>query len=131
MPIDGAHPLDKVLDAACEHARATGLSPLFAYTLLAGNNDSEDDARALAHLLLDFARRCGRRPRLSLIAYNSIGDNDPFLRTAPPAEEQFREALIAAGVIPTHRYSGGSDVGAACGQLAGRSDRVHPSTTDH
>jgi len=123
MPIDIAHPLDKVLVAAGEHARATGLSPLFAYTLLAGQNDSPDDARALAALVLDFGARYGRRPRLSLIAYNAIGGDDPYLRTAPPVEEQFRQALIAAGVIPTHRYSGGSDVGAACGQLAGRSNR--------
>jgi 23S rRNA (adenine2503-C2)-methyltransferase len=118
MPIDEAHPLEETIAAAGEHARATGLAPLFAYTLLAGQNDSDEHARALAELVLDFTARFARRPRLSLLAYNAIGGDDPFVRTAPDIEEQFRQTLIDRGVIPTRRYSGGSDVGAACGQLA-------------
>jgi len=118
MPIDEAHPLEEAIAAAGEHARTTGLAPLFAYTLLAGHNDSPDDARALAALVLDFFARFARRPRLSLLAYNAIGGDDPFVRTEPHVEEQFRQTLIDCGVIPTRRYSGGSDVGAACGQLA-------------
>jgi 23S rRNA (adenine2503-C2)-methyltransferase len=118
MPIDASHPLEEVLLAAGDHARATGLSPLFAYTLLAEHNDSREDADALAELVLDFASRYARRPRLSLIAYNSIGENDPYRRTAPDVEARFRDGLIARSVFPTRRYSGGWDVGAACGQLA-------------
>jgi 23S rRNA (adenine2503-C2)-methyltransferase len=57
---------------------------------------------------------------VSLIPYNAIGPNDPFERSDPDREEAFREALIAEGVIPTRRYSGGGDVAAACGQLAAR-----------
>jgi 23S rRNA (adenine2503-C2)-methyltransferase len=121
IPIDAIHPLEKTLVAAGEHVLATGLAPLFAYTLLAGCNDSEEDARALADMILVFADRYGRRPRLSLIPYNSIGGQDPFVRTEPAVEERFAQALTARGVRPTRRYSGGSDVGAACGQLAARS----------
>src|SRR5258705_12608292 len=33
MPVDRAHPLDDVLAAAVEHARATGLAPMWAVTL--------------------------------------------------------------------------------------------------
>jgi 23S rRNA (adenine2503-C2)-methyltransferase len=121
MPIDQAHPLDKVLGAVGEHTTTTRHAPLFAYTLLAGMNDSEDDARALARLVTEFAASYGKRPRLSLIPYNSIGENDPFVRTDAAVEAVFRETLIAQGVIPTRRYSGGSDVAAACGQLAARS----------
>jgi predicted small metal-binding protein len=29
MPIDRAHSLDEVLDAAAEHARTTGLAPMW------------------------------------------------------------------------------------------------------
>jgi 23S rRNA (adenine2503-C2)-methyltransferase len=118
MPIDAVHSLEDAVAAAGDHASATGLSPLFAYALLAGHNDSEEDASALADLVLRFAERYVRRPRLSLLAYNSIGDNDPFVRTAPDVEEHFRQTLIARGVTPGRRYSGGWDVGAACGQLA-------------
>ncbi len=44
MPIDAAHSLEDVLAAAEEHARATGLAPMWAVTPLAGVNDTDDDA---------------------------------------------------------------------------------------
>src|SRR5690606_26837021 len=47
MPIDRAHPLDEVLEAAAEHAALTRLSPMWAVTLLSGVNDHAADARAL------------------------------------------------------------------------------------
>jgi 23S rRNA (adenine2503-C2)-methyltransferase len=111
MPITKAHALDDVLAAAEEHARITGLSPMWAVTLLAGVNDSDDDARALAERARAFEQATGRRPRISIIPYNALGD-DVFARSTREAE--FRAALG----LPSHRrYSGGSDVGAACGQL--------------
>ena len=53
-----------------------------------------------------------------MIPYNAIGDDDPFQRVDEAGEERFREALRQAGFVGKRRYSGGSDVGAACGQLA-------------
>lgn len=117
MPIEAAHPLREVIDAAVEHARATGLAPLWALTPLAGVNDTADDARAVAALVADFTARAGVRPRVSVIPYNPIGDDDPFARAR---EGEFRDALREAGVFTHQRYSGGSDVRAACGQLAAR-----------
>ena len=90
MPIDRAHPLDEVLEAAVEHARTTGLAPMWAVTPLAGVNDSPEDARALAERARAFAERAGVRPRLSVIPYNSIGENDPFERASPEALDLFR-----------------------------------------
>jgi 23S rRNA (adenine2503-C2)-methyltransferase len=118
IPIEARHPLESVLAAAGEHSRATNLAPLFAYTLLAGTNDTDEDAAALAALVKSFAERYGKRPRLSLIPYNSIGKDDPFTRADDARHAQFREMLVSAGVVPTRRYSGGADVAAACGQLA-------------
>ena len=120
MPIDGAHPLASVMEAAGEHARATGHAPMFAYTLLAGHNDGDDDAAALADLVLDFARTHGVRPRLSLIPFNRFDGND-FERSE--RMEAFREALSARGAFSIVRYSGGGDVGAACGQLVTETGR--------
>ncbi|MGK3993723.1 radical SAM protein [Sorangium sp. So ce1024] len=163
MPIDGAHPLEEVLAAVGEHARATGHAPMWAYTLLADQNDSDEDAASLASLARSFAAQHGVSPRLSLIPYNSIGPADaplpspgaaaprgaaeqrsaaepqgaaaprgaaeqrsaadprgaaadPFVRSSRLAA--FRAVLAAAGVGSIVRYSGGGDVGAACGQLA-------------
>ncbi|AUX43241.1 RNA methyltransferase [Sorangium cellulosum] len=147
MPIDGAHPLDEVLAAVGEHARATGHAPMWAYTLLADQNDTDEDAACLAALARGFAAQHGISPRLSLIPYNTIGAPDaplpspsgvedgsvaeknssaaeknssaaadPFVRSA--RLDAFRAILSAAGVGSIVRYSGGGDVGAACGQLA-------------
>jgi 23S rRNA (adenine2503-C2)-methyltransferase len=119
MPIDEAHPLEEVLDAVAEHATATGLAPMWAVTPLAGVNDTDDDARALADLSRRFTDRTGVRPRISIVPYNSIdqGGADPFARGDVAL---FLGRLTAHGLRPHLRYSGGGDVGAACGQLAGR-----------
>ncbi len=120
MPIDRAHALDEVLDAAAEHARLTGLAPMWAVTLLDGVNDSDDDARALAERVRGFHAATGQRPRLSIIPFNSLGADDPFRRAPLARERGFRGVLADAG-LPSHkRYSGGGDVAAACGQLAAR-----------
>jgi 23S rRNA (adenine2503-C2)-methyltransferase len=117
MPIEKTHTLEEILDAGVEHARLTGLAPLWAVTLFAGVNDSDEHARALALRAQRFAAQTGKRPRLSIIPYNDIADS-PLLRS--PRDKAFRAVLGELGV-PSHlRYSGGSDVAAACGQLAGR-----------
>ncbi len=116
MPIEERYPFGQVLLAVEEHARITGLAPLWALTLLAGVNDTVEDADALVEVALRFAARTGIRPRVSVIPYNSIDvpGRDPFHRGDV---ERFRAALSARG-LPAHlRYSGGSDVNAACGQL--------------
>jgi 23S rRNA (adenine2503-C2)-methyltransferase len=119
MPIDAAHALSDVIDAAVFHAKVTGLSPMWAVTLLAGVNDSAEDGAALAALARDFEARSGRRPRISVIPYNSIdAAADPFGRSSVEAEAAFREALRDGGFASHKRYSGGGDVAAACGQLA-------------
>jgi 23S rRNA (adenine2503-C2)-methyltransferase len=149
MPIEGTHPLGEVMDAVEEHARLTGLAPMWAVTPLLGVNDHEEDARALAELANRFETKTGLRPRVSIVPYNSIvqqstidaagrhgidtagrhgidtaerhgidtAERDPFARGAV---ESFMELLSARGLRPHLRYSGGADVAAACGQLAGK-----------
>ena len=118
MPIEASHPLEEVLDAVGQHARTTGRAPMWAVTPLAGVSDTDQDARALAILVRKFEATTGIRPRLSVVPYNGIDveGRDPFARGDP---RRFVERLIAHGARPHLRYSGGADVGAACGQLAG------------
>ncbi len=120
MPVSRAFPLEEVLEAAAEHARATRLAPMWAVTLLGGVNDSEDEARRLAGLARGFALRTGLRPRISVIPYNPIADGrgDPFRRTSAEREATYRRTIQDEGFATHKRYSGGGDVGAACGQLA-------------
>jgi 23S rRNA (adenine2503-C2)-methyltransferase len=116
MPIAERHDFEDVIAAVAEHARATGLAPMWAVTLLAGVNDSDADAAALAARTVAFHAATGLRPRLSLLDYNASGERDLFARS--PRMPAFRAVLSAAGLPSHRRYSGGSDVGAACGQLA-------------
>ncbi|HMG22495.1 MAG TPA: radical SAM protein [Kofleriaceae bacterium] len=116
MPIAERHELSDVIAAAADHARATGLAPMWAVTLLDGVNDGDADARALADRALAFCAATGVRPRISVLDYNAIGDGDRFARS--PRMAAFRAVLSGAGLASHRRYSGGSDVAAACGQLA-------------
>jgi 23S rRNA (adenine2503-C2)-methyltransferase len=122
MPIDRAHPLAAVLEAAADHARATGLAPMWAVTPLAGVNDTEEDAHALIECARRFLDQTGLRPQIRIISYNPIGapETERFLRSGDARESRFQEILRAAGVSAHKRYSGGADVQAACGQLAAR-----------
>lgn len=122
MPISRAWPLAAVLEAAAEHARTTRNAPMWAIALLEGVNDSEEEARETARLARDFQLRSGRRPRISLVPYNPIDAEEPhsFRRSSPERETAFRRVLGDAGLPSHRRYSGGSDIAAACGQLAAR-----------
>ena len=117
MPISERFSLDQVLDATAAHARTTGLAPLWAVTLLSEVNDTDDDALALAQAATRFAEAAGVRPRISIIPYNATGAPDPFTRSSADREERFRDQLRLHGFASHKRYSGGADVGAACGQL--------------
>jgi 23S rRNA (adenine2503-C2)-methyltransferase len=59
------------------------------------------------------------RPRISVIPYNPIGEGDPFGRPSEDALAAFRAVMAEGGAHTHRRYSGGGDVAAACGQLAG------------
>jgi len=119
MPIARTHSLDEVLEAGTEHIAATGLSPLWAVTLLRGVNDGDEHAHALAQRANKFRASTGRTPRISIIAYNSIEHSgpDPFEPSEPARVAAFRAVLADAGLRSSRRYSGGPDVAAACGQL--------------
>lgn len=82
----------------------------FEYTLLAGENDSPQEARGVARL----AKQLGAK--VNLIPYNPIRDAD-FKRPERESVEAFRDILKKEGVRVTVRQTAGRDIDAACGQL--------------
>lgn len=121
MPINNAHSLEETYRACVEHAITTKLSPLWALTLLAGKNDTDEDAIALSKLVQRFREDSGHSPRVSIIPYNAIdAEDDPYQRVSDEVEARFRAVMKEHGVNTHKRYSGGGDVAAACGQLAAR-----------
>jgi len=121
MPIDRIYSLEMVLAAAAEHARITGLAPMWAITPLAGVNDTEEDAHALVECARNFQLRTGLRPQIRIIPYNPVDtpDLDRYRRSDDERESAFQRIMRTEGFSAHRRYSGGADVHAACGQLAG------------
>ena len=117
MPIERRWPLPELMQAVREHAAAVGDRVMLAYVGIGGLNVSRAHAVQLAELL------AGLRVKLSLIdVSDEIGPQD--LRAAPyrpPSEDElraFRDELSARGIPVVRRYSGGKDIGAACGTLS-------------
>ncbi len=110
MPVNRKYPLRELL-AACRVWRAQKrLAPFFEFILIAGVNDSEDQARALA----DIAR--GLEAKVNLIPYNAV-EGLTWERPSPEVCERFLRVLRGDGVVATLRREKGHDIAAACGQL--------------
>jgi 23S rRNA (adenine2503-C2)-methyltransferase len=110
MPIEKRWPLPVLMDAVRAYAATLGNRMTFAYVAIGGRNMSPAHGRALAALL------AGLRAQVSLI---DVSDESGVYQ--PPAEDEigaFRDQLSAAGIPVVRRYSGGKDIGAACGTLS-------------
>jgi 23S rRNA (adenine2503-C2)-methyltransferase len=111
VPVNRRYPLDRLLAAVGEHVRITRRRATFEYVVLAGVNDTSQDARRLARLV-------NRVPcKLNLIPYNPTG-LDGFSRATPESMHRFAEYLYPRTYAVTIRQSQGKDIFAACGQLA-------------
>ena len=83
------------------------------YIVIRGLNDSLDDADGLAGI----ARRL--RAKVNLIAYSPV-EGLAFETPTEADVARFKRWLEERKVNTTLRLSKGSDIAAACGQLAGR-----------
>jgi 23S rRNA (adenine2503-C2)-methyltransferase len=112
IPSAKAYPLDALLADCVAYNTATGRRITFEYTLLAGVNDSEAQAKQLAQTLAKF----GLQSHVNVIPYNPV-DESQFERPSNNACRRFTDALQAAGCGASVRRTRGSDAAAACGQL--------------
>jgi 23S rRNA (adenine2503-C2)-methyltransferase len=111
MPINKRFPLAELLAACRAFPVKQGRRITFEYVLLAGVNDSLEDAERLWRLLQ------GIPAKVNLIPYNA----NPGLPVQAPAPERvtaFQELLAARNVTAVVRKNRGRDIAAACGQLA-------------
>jgi len=113
VPHASAEPLRDLVAAAARYAGLQGKPILFEWTLLAGVNDRDEDADALADLVR------GVRGCVNFIRWNPVAG----LSFAPSSFERalaLRERVKSHGILATIRASTGADVDAACGQLRRR-----------
>lgn len=110
MPINRRWPLRELM-AACRHyARRSGRRISFEWALIAGKNDTIEEAERLGRLL------SGLSCHVNLIPLNPTGGY-AGAPTAPDAAADFVAALEAHGVPATVRVRRGIDIDAGCGQL--------------
>jgi 23S rRNA (adenine2503-C2)-methyltransferase len=116
MPVNRKYPL-KELIAACKHYQGRkGRMISFEYILIAGVNDSPDQARPLAAL----AR--GLFAKVNLIPYNKV-EGLPWEQPSKEVQGKFLATLEKQKVIATLRREKGLEVDAACGQLRLKTER--------
>ena len=121
MPVNRRYPL-KELVAACEDYQGQkGRMLTFEYILIAGVNDSIEQAKLLAAL----AKRLFAK--VNLIPYNQV-EGLSWERPAEKVCEAFLAVLEKQKVPATLRREKGHDIDAACGQLRLKTERELAST---
>ena len=110
MPVNRRWPIAEVIAAADHYVARTGRRVSFEYTLMAGVNDSDEQAGDLAGLLH------GRLCHVNLIPLNPSEDASLHASNTQRALA-FEARLRHAGIAATIRVNRGRDILAACGQL--------------
>lgn len=112
VPAARKWPLDELMAACRTYSEATGRRIFYEWTLIDGQNDSPDDARAVGRLL------AGLPAQVNLIPLNPT-EGYAGAPTRSEAARRFQDVLIHEFGIPsTVRQRRGIDIAAGCGQLA-------------
>jgi 23S rRNA (adenine2503-C2)-methyltransferase len=118
MPINLKSPLSDLMQEVEDYYRATKLPVTYEYIPFKGLNDDYEDAKRLAKI----AKRVPSR--VNIIPFNDISFTNPtgFASELKPTPTdrllEFANEVRAEGGVVTVRDTFGSDIDAACGQLA-------------
>ena len=110
MPINQRHDLDELIEACRYYVDKTNRRVTFEWALIAGENDSQEEAQRLSRLL------DGLHCHVNVIPLNPTKGYDG----GPSSDSRAREfvaILDAQGTPATVRIRRGLDIDAGCGQL--------------
>ncbi len=113
MPVNKRYNVAEVVSAAKYYFEKTGRRVIFEYTLIKGENDTDECIAELARLTRGFPTH------VNVIKLNAVKERNHKSPTDAAAAE-FVKKLEAAGVSATVRRSLGGDIDGACGQLRRR-----------
>lgn len=113
MPVANKYDIREVIDACRYYFAQTGRRVTYEYSLVAGVNDTEEDAAQLAALL------SGQNCHVNLIPVNPIVERD-FVQPDAGAVMEFKNKLEKNRINVTIRREMGRDIDGACGQLRKR-----------
>jgi 23S rRNA (adenine2503-C2)-methyltransferase len=110
VPPNRKYPLAAILDACRRFPLKKRSRFTFEYVLLAGVNDTPEDARRLVRLL------AGIKAKVNLIPLNPA-PGIPYERPSDERVNRFAQILADRHITVSVRKSRGRDIRAACGQL--------------
>lgn len=111
VPINRRYPLAAVVEACEAWVASRNRRLSFEWALIDGVNDRPSDAAELAAIARPLAAHVNLIPLNPTPGYLTRG-------TPPAGVRAFRDLLVGAGVNATIRRNRGTDIAAACGQLA-------------
>lgn len=115
IPISKSYTIEELLKALDYYYREKHIKVTFEYILFKGLNDRDEDVKKLAKISRRFPSV------INLIPYNDISFVDSSVELIPASEEEintFAKKLFNEDVLVITRKSQGTDISAACGQLA-------------
>jgi 23S rRNA (adenine2503-C2)-methyltransferase len=123
VPINKRYPIDDLMSACADYLAVKGRRLSFEWAMIDGVNDSTSDANELATL----CRRFHLPAHVNLIPLNPT-PGYPTVGSPIKRVHDFRDTLERLGVNATVRRNRGTDIEAACGQLAaGQPVTISPS----
>ena len=112
MPVNRKWQIKDLLDACRSFPLKAGRRVTFEYVMLAGINDSDEDARRLIRLMK------GLKSKINLIPFNPH-PLSPYERPSAERVAVFQRLVADAGFSVFVRTTRGDDIDAACGMLGG------------
>ncbi len=109
LPVENTWPLATLVAEIKAYAEETGNRAMLAYVMISGFNVGREDAEALRDVFEGVP-----------MMIDLIDVTDPTGKYQPPTPEElkvFRDHLQIVKAPIARRYSGGKDIGAACGTL--------------
>jgi 23S rRNA (adenine2503-C2)-methyltransferase len=113
VPINKRYPIEDLVDACRDYLATKNRRVTFEWALIDKVNDTDRDARELA----DLCHRLRPSAHVNLIPLNPT-PGWPTTGSSPRRVREFRDLLQSLGANATIRNNRGTDIAAACGQLA-------------
>ena len=110
VPINARYPIDELADACAQYVAASGRRLSFEWALIAGVNDTREQAVALANLCQELRAHVNLIPLNPTPGYLTVG-------TDAEGVKRFQNWLHERNTNATIRRNRGTDIDAACGQL--------------
>ena len=113
VPLNRKYGIEELLEACAAYPGASNARRItFEYVMLAGKNDSDEDARELVRLIKQYKLPA----KVNLIPFNPW-PGAPYECSSPERVRRFSEIVFEAGISAPVRTPRGRDIDAACGQL--------------